>query len=966
MPINGYNQLPNIENRSNLLVGDWVQIKPGSVDITNGTVVTPGSLYSENSSTWGRIERIVDNFPTQGRYNLPDQVRAVQVGNGRGVIMTTVQDINIAPNRVRGDMTRSGLNTLSPLATIISSRDQSLINSTLNALSLVGGNSSSFRKTFTGSLELWNKVLAADNFATSIVNQAENLVDTIGYILTGKKTESITKANSNQAQTFGAGNQIQSWLRGTNLIARDSSTLSNSLFGNNLIGRALNFINSLTGIVDSVMNLIGQGAPVYQSQILNNYNLPVHISSGEITGKFDSTGFKLIGDEQGSYQTGKTQQGQEEVVKIFNTIEEAKLFGSSTASSIKWDDLSKTKQEAKKTNVSQSITSKLNKYRDLTADEKKSIGNISDLKIADNLQYYHFNTFAETSKKQLINDDESLVQNAYGYPTKSNISSLTELQERTEKVLNQNLKSFKPVEYDYQILIDDSTIKSPSGESLEDQLAKFRKSVNLQVHGNKELGRAVNYFLYNRYKTFDGWNMAYQKTFTHVFFTRPDLNLLYNGAEGGANTILPEIKNHSDTFLIWQRNPNLFRLLTDCHRTGEIAPNNFNLFLSQRATNFEFKEESIQKTESSKTWKEYSISYGGSFKGRGAGEFSVTFLETADLAVYDLFRLWMIYIDNVTLGIWRPSYNLYRSTYNSKRVSDLQTEKDEKFVSPFNSHIYTRTLDYASSVYAFKVGPEGEDILYWTKYYGIFPISISASQFQYTAGSPETSPMTVTVTFAYSFKKDLSPVSLLEFNRVAGIKDYDGATSVYEPNLDMQFNTKDSNGQTIIPSGIRSGRPLVGAPFIAIQMTREAIQDSKSLKGLVPMKDSTGKDYEFKLLLKFKPVPNQDNGSDTSDTTFNYDNLYKANSTIRSVNNKTILEKVLDNNKNQSYGYWADKDGNQITNAGTAGAQAGINAGQQSIGQRAAYTGYSIGAVSGTDSIMAEANDYGSISGSVI
>ena len=274
--------------------------------------------------------------------------------------MTTVQDINIAPNRVRGDMTRSGLNTLSPLATIISSRDQSLINSTLNALSLVGGNSSSFRKTFTGSLQLWNKVLAADNFATSIVNQAENLVDTIGYILTGKKTESTNKANSNQAQTFGAGNQIQSWLRGTNLIARDSSTLSNSLFGNNLIGRALNFINSLTGIVDSVMNLIGQGTPVYQSQILNNYNLPVHISSGEITGKFDSTGFKLIGDEQGSYQTGETQQGQEEVVKIFNTIEEAKLFGSNKTSSVEWDDLSKTKQEAKKTNVSQSITSKLN------------------------------------------------------------------------------------------------------------------------------------------------------------------------------------------------------------------------------------------------------------------------------------------------------------------------------------------------------------------------------------------------------------------------------------------------------------------------------------------------------------------------------------------------------------------------------------------------------------------------------
>lgn len=948
MPINGYNESLNVNtSQGNLLVGDWVQIKPGSIDITNGTVVTPNSIYSENSETWGRIERIIDNYQTFGKFNLPNQVRAVQVGNGNGVVMSTVQDINIAQNRIRSNITATGLNTLSPLSKIINSRDQSLINNTLTALSLIsgiGGNSMS--TTFTGAINAWSQVLKADRFVSNIINSATNLVDTISSILFGKQPN--LSVNSNKPQTFGAGKQIQNWIKMTNLAPRTSSYLGKSIYGNNLLGRALNFINSLTGIVDSVMGLIGRGTPVYQPVIQNFYNLPVNASDGTISGsfQFDSTGMKQA-NSNGAIENGKTQAGNNEAVKLFNTIDEAKLFGSristdknnltvfSSAGMYNLNDKTQTeikKQEEKKTVVSQSNLSLLANFRNLNDEEKKNIGPISDLRIADNLQYYHFKTFAETSKKQLINDDETLVQNAYGYPTKSSLGTLSELGQATEKIFNQDLASFKAINYDYQILIDDSTIKSPSGESLEDQLAKFRRSVNLQVHGNKELGRAIKYFLYNRYKTFDGWNMAYQKTFTHIFFTRPDLNLLYYGV-GSENTILDEIKNHSDTFLIWQRNPNLFRLLTDCHRTGEIAPNNFNLFLSDQATNFEFKEETIQKVESTKTWKEYSISYGGSFKGRGAGEFSITFKETPDLAVYDFFRLWMIYIDNVTLGIWRPSYNLYRSCKTDPRVSES---------SPFHSHIYTRTLDYASSVYGIKVGPDGEDILYWTKYYGIFPISISASQFAYNAGSPETSPMTVQVTFAYSFKKDLSPVSLLEFNKVSNIDDYDGATTIFEPNLDQQFNTTDSSGQTSMPSGVRSGRPLVGAPFIAIQSAKDSIRDSKTLRGLIPTKDQNGNPYDFKLLLKFKPVPNQDNNSDTSDTTFNYDNLYKANSTIRSVNNKSILEKVLDNNSNKSTGQWENQNNNVYTSAGYAGAKVGLG----------------VGSVSGTDSIMQESSQF--------
>ena len=951
MPINGYSESLNINNpQDNLRVGDWVQIKPGAIDITNGTSTNPNSLYLENSDTWGRVERIVNNYPTNGRYNLPSKVRAVQVGNGNGVVMYTVQDVNIATNRVSVNITRNGLNTLSPLSTVINSRDQNLINSTINSLSLISG--TKFSKSFTGSIEAWNKVLTYDRMASSLISYGENIYNTLAYILTGKKEE-IT-VPSIIPKTFGSGYKIQNWIQTTNLSGRGLNQKGKALFKDNILGRALNVVNQITGIVDSVMILIGQGQPTllspYQTTLHNRLNLPVHATQGTISGQFDSTGFKLVGDSNGVIQTNEqTQAGKIAAIQA-NTVENAKLSGYKDLTQ-EIEETHKKIQEYK-TKVSQSITQNIGRLRNLTDDEKKSIGNIDNLKIANNVQIYKFKTFAETDRKQLINDDETLVQNAYGYPVKSSLGILSDLGKITDSVLKQDSSPYKAINYDYQILIDDSTIKVPSGQSLEDQLTKFRKSVNLQVHGDRNLGRAVKYFLYNRYRMFDGWNLAFNRTYTHVFFTRPDLNLLYNG-QGGENTILDDIKNHSDTFLIWQRNPNLFRLLTDCKRTGELEPNNFNLFLSQQVTNFDFKDENISTIESTKTWKDYSIRYGGSFKGRGAGSITLTFAETEDLAVYDFFRLWMIYIDNVTLGIWRPSYNLLRSTNKKDRVDTTDVNR---------SHIYTRTLDYAASVYAFKVAPDGENILYWTKYYGIFPTNVSASQFNWSAGDNANSPMTVQVTFDYSFKKDLSPVSLLEFNRVSGIEDDINASSTYEPNLDMQFNTIDANGNLKIPGGIRHGRPLVGCPFIAVQSISDSIKDSKTFKGLIPKKDADGNDCDFRLLLKFKPVPNKENGSSTSDPTFNYDNLYKANSTIRSVNNKSILQSVVDKITNKSSGQWVNADGTPAQGLGVAGSSVGARVGTDAIMEEASND---LGSVPDTDS-LSEGNISGSVSGSVI
>jgi hypothetical protein len=153
-------------------------------------------------------------------------------------------------------------------------------------------------------------------------------------------------------------------------------------------------------------------------------------------------------------------------------------------------------------------------------------------------------------------------------------------------------------------------------------------------------------------------------------------------------------------------------------------------------------------------------------------------------------------MDNVARGAWSPSYDLS----GAKRSSPLMSD----------SHVYTKTLDYGASVYVFKVAEDGSDILYWSKYYGVFPINTGASALSWDiANNPGDAPK-LSIRFKYSFKRDLSPISLLEFNNCSGLPgSWDSLSrSSGKTSYEAQFNTNYA----------QSARPYVGIPFIQMQM----------------------------------------------------------------------------------------------------------------------------------------------------
>jgi hypothetical protein len=243
------------------------------------------------------------------------------------------------------------------------------------------------------------------------------------------------------------------------------------------------------------------------------------------------------------------------------------------------------------------------------------------------------------------------------------------------------------------------------------------------------------------------------------------------------------------------------------------------MLLSNQVTSFDMQDESISNMESGKNWNDYSIIYGDAYTGRTAGEFTCNFDEVADFSVINMLKLWITYIDNVARGAWSPSYNL------SNRLNGVASSP-----TMADSYVFQRTLDYAASCYVFKCGPDGEDVLYWSKYYGVFPANTGANSLSWDASTPIGTTPKLSIKFNYSYKKDLSPISLLEFNDNA----YVSGIQTSEPGFNGDLGHPD--------------RPYVGAPYIALSLGNPSLR-------------SGGVNYNqgmTQIRLKFRPATTED------------------------------------------------------------------------------------------------------------
>ena len=285
---------------------------------------------------------------------------------------------------------------------------------------------------------------------------------------------------------------------------------------------------------------------------------------------------------------------------------------------------------------------------------------------------------------------------------------------------------------------------------------------------------------YNRFKI-PSPNMALTKSFAHVFFTRPDLNILTR--ENGELVLTDQVKNNTNILYAFKRNPGLIRSLV----LDNDQDHKFMLFLSNMAKTFSIQTEGLKSETYGETWTGHKIAYGkNNTEGKVAGNFNIDYTDTRNLDIYHLHKIWVDYIANVYRGIWVSK--------------DDKLGKDGIWHHYADSYVANKILDYAVAAYYFLTAEDGETIIFWSKYYGVFPTYTSSNTFSWSSEHNLSTP-NLQIEYQYSFKKDFDPLSLVEFNMLSGKPGANGYS--YVPMYDESI--------------MGCGEKMVGVPFIETQ-----------------------------------------------------------------------------------------------------------------------------------------------------
>ena len=297
------------------------------------------------------------------------------------------------------------------------------------------------------------------------------------------------------------------------------------------------------------------------------------------------------------------------------------------------------------------------------------------------------------------------------------------------------------------------------------------ESILTKIHKNHSIEPQANSVNWNNWNKFNRFRLDFpdsylSKTVGYVFFTRPALNIFTDDGKklrGGLAT---------DPFWTSMRETQQASLKSLTSHWSNT--HDFHNRLTNYALSFEVPDEVLKTEEHGESLIGHKMMYGiSNVESNTAGTFTVNYKEDPTYSIYNIHKIWVEYITRIHKG---------KILCNPK-------------------HRYLKILDYASSVYFFLCAGDGETILFWSKYFGVFPTSVPSSGASWTKGS---SPKTIdhSVNYAYSLKEDMDVTTLFEFNRLNRTSGTTGNFN-YEP----IYN----------PHIMRSGLTFTGSPFVQSQ-----------------------------------------------------------------------------------------------------------------------------------------------------
>lgn len=320
----------------------------------------------------------------------------------------------------------------------------------------------------------------------------------------------------------------------------------------------------------------------------------------------------------------------------------------------------------------------------------------------------------------------------------------------------------------------------------------------------------VNYF--NPWKVNMEYNDIFVKGIPFVFMTTPPLNLT-------------EVNVQSDSFLTYMCNSSTENLNIARHMTNRVFTDDLFGALSSstsrmiplvtnRSLSCDTKDTVSRTKEVGESFYGYKQVHPGSLVDSIVGdEFSIKYLESANLSIIKMHKLWQDYIEKIRRGSFMPSKKSIEDGY----------------------------IDYMVSVYYILCDFDGETIKYWCKYTGVTPLNVPYSNLGGEMNAHDIPD--VTINYQYCFKEDLSPAILRDFNRV--VTNDEGSTNL------KWFKGKDSSDSSVSNKSLITKRTETyegdnGGNFFYEKTLQTGFEGGLTPK-IWSQKNPNGGDYQYKL-----------------------------------------------------------------------------------------------------------------------
>lgn len=242
---------------------------------------------------------------------------------------------------------------------------------------------------------------------------------------------------------------------------------------------------------------------------------------------------------------------------------------------------------------------------------------------------------------------------------------------------------------------------------------------------------------FKRYNVIDPYNhMGLTKEF--IFFTKPNLQIFSKAKEtqGWLRSYLINQPIFQDAYDKW---PEVLTQLSSSY-----SNNPFNTLLTNSVSaNIDLPDISTANDyETGKTILGSSIFYRGtSFESDENFEFSVEFTDSRNLDVYMWFKL----------------FDEYERLKHFGRIN-------QNFENDDYTYIFDKKIHDQFSLYKFIVSEDGESIVHYSKYTGVYPKSVPRGSF---GDMPADGVFKFTVNFKATFVEDMNPMIIVEFNNVS-------------------------------------------------------------------------------------------------------------------------------------------------------------------------------------------------------